>query len=107
LNFESCFSLQHFLVSVYFYLLENDKKSFIKGRDIQNGLIALYNKVKNFDKHEAKLLLDEKLDMLLVDLKDKGIKKPKEHIKYLNLKEKQELKPKIQGVFSEESFYKK
>lgn len=76
------------LVVLYFRLLEQDKKAFIKGRDIENGLIALFNKVKDFDKHDAIMLLNDKLEKLLEELQLKGIKKPKEHIKYLNLKEK-------------------
>ncbi len=76
------------LVALYFKLLEMDKKCFIKGRDIEKGLIALYNKVKDFDKYEAKLQLDDKLEKLELDLLNKGVKKPREHIKYLNLREK-------------------
>lgn len=76
------------LVNLFFKLLENNQKSFIKGRDIENGLIALYNKVKDYEKWDAEDKLNDKLDNLFYELKEKGIKKPKEHAKYLNLKEK-------------------
>lgn len=76
------------LVSLYFKLLEDDKKAFIKGRDIEKGLMVLYSKVKDFDKYDAILQLEDKLEKLEQELFQKGVKKPKEHIKYLNLYEK-------------------
>lgn len=76
------------LVALYFQLLEQDKKSYIKGRDIENGLIALYNKVKDLDKYEAKIELTRRLEFIEDELAKKKVKKPREHVKYINFREK-------------------
>lgn len=76
------------LVALYFQLLESDKKSYIKGRDVENGLIALYNKVKDLDKHEAKIELTRRLEFIEDELAKKKVKKPREHVKYINFREK-------------------
>jgi superfamily I DNA/RNA helicase len=76
------------LVALYFQLLKSDKKAFIKGRDIEAGLIALYNKVKDLDKYEAKNKLKSMLSFIEDELAKKRIKKPREHPKYLNFREK-------------------
>lgn len=76
------------LVALYFQLLESDKKSYIKGRDVENGLIALYNKVKDLDKYEAKIELTRRLEFIEDELAKKKVKKPREHVKYINFREK-------------------
>lgn len=76
------------LVSAYFNLIENDKKSYIKGRDIEKGLMKLYLKVKNLDKFEAFEKLDFELNKLYNELVERNIRKPTENNKFLNLQEK-------------------
>lgn len=94
------------LVSLYFELLDADKKSYIKGRDIETGLIALYNKVKDLDKYEAKAKLKDMLSFIENDLAQKRVKKPREHTKYLNFREKMRIleiiSDKVQYMFEME-----
>ncbi len=94
------------LVALYFQLLDQDKKSFIKGRDIEKGLIVLYNKVKDLDKYEAKERLKDMLLKIEQEFIDKRIKKPRETDKYINFREKvrilELLANKVQYMFEVE-----
>ena len=76
------------LIFLYFKLLENNQKSFIRGREIEQGLLKIYLKIKDTDKYSARVIFEEMLLKLHQQLEFRGVKKPKDHLKYRNLKEK-------------------
>ena len=70
------------LVQSYIYLLRNNKKSIVMGKDLETALTNLLEKIDTFA--ELKELKFAKID----DLKAKGITNPKNHPSYVDLEEK-------------------
>lgn len=76
------------LVYVYFELLEKGKNPIIVGKDIQEGLEALVNKVIKKSVDEGMAILQERLEQLKAELKEKGIKNIKANPRYEALNDK-------------------
>lgn len=77
------------LVELYFQLIKDGKKAHLLGRDIETNLLNLIHKFKTGeDKRELLKNLNNHLGEIKEELAEKGVYKPKEHIKYLNFYEK-------------------
>lgn len=79
------------LISLFFHFLKRKVKSTIKGKDIEQGLIKLLNKVKDYDKSFALTKLGEFRMQLITELRSKGIADHTKHPKYINFVEKCEI----------------
>ena len=73
---------------VYFQLLQEGKNPIVVGKDIQEGLEALVNKVINKNTDEGMEIIMERLTKLEDELKSKGIKNVKENPRYEALYDK-------------------
>ena len=71
------------LVELYFKLLKQNKKAFIKGKDIGENLLKELEPFKGLRSEDALNSLHDQLDDLVESLKQKGISKPKYHDKYI------------------------
>ena len=76
------------LMYVYFQLLQEGKNPIVVGKDIQEGLEALVNKVINKNTDEGMEIIMERLTKLEDELKSKGIKNVKENPRYEALYDK-------------------
>ena len=78
------------LVELYFKLIKDGKKAHLLGRDIETNLLNLIHKFKDESNDKEELLKNLKghLGEIQEELAEKGVYKPKEHIKYLNFYEK-------------------
>jgi len=76
------------LVSLYFELIRQGKKVFIKGRDIGENLLRELDGYGHLSTEDTKDALEENLDKLMQSLKDKGISRPQFHDTYIQAKEK-------------------
>lgn len=76
------------LVLLYFKLLTDEKNPVLIGSDIQNGLEALVSKVIKKDVEEGVEILYDRLMDVANELKERGVKKIKEHPKYESLNDK-------------------
>lgn len=105
------------LVSVFFKLLEANKKSYIVGKDLEKGIISLTESAVKYasNKDEVNKALEKKLEVLLAELLKKEVFDPMSHPTYLNILEKcniirfilnkvnkiDDLIPKIHDLFRE------
>lgn len=76
------------LVSVYFKLLINEQKCYIKGSEIGKSIIFLLKGTENLSKDLMYQYLEKMISDLFLDLNEKGIKNPTQHEKYVSLCEK-------------------
>lgn len=76
------------LIKLYFKLIKRKIKAVIRGRDIEKGLINLVSKYNKDTVFDGMVSLYGELDKLEKELKRKGVKKPKDTPKYINLYEK-------------------
>jgi superfamily I DNA/RNA helicase len=79
------------LIAVFFDFIGRGVKSYIVGKDLEKGLIALAESVGASTTKQVEANIDAKLDLLLSDLKDKGVKTPSNDPKYVALLEKCEI----------------
>lgn len=73
------------LISLYFDLLSQGKKAYIKGKDLEKGIINLLKKVEFMTIREGYDRLDDLLSDLFTELEKKGIEDPTSHRRYRNL----------------------
>lgn len=105
------------LLEMYFYLVENDLKANIVGKDIEKDIVHIIetNLAPTKDRMEQKLFA--KLDEIEDILKAKGVSKPRNHVKYISFEEKieliltilrkvnstKEIIPKVHDIFVEDT----
>lgn len=76
------------LVTVFFSLLEKGVKAQIVGKDIEQGLVGLAEKVESSSIESVYERCDQELNLIEKELKERGISNPKFHNKYINTDEK-------------------
>ncbi len=76
------------LIYLFYKLLENNKKSYIVGKDIETGLKNLVIKLKGVSVEKGMERLRGDLMKIFNDLKANGYEAPERHPKYVNLSEK-------------------
>jgi superfamily I DNA/RNA helicase len=64
------------LLTLYFELLAQGKKAYVKGKDYGDGLIKIMDKVKTLTRKEVEANFKSDLDYVAEKLKEKGIEKP-------------------------------
>lgn len=80
------------LITVYFNLLKRNKRAYVKGKDIGKNLIALVSKYRVGTSRQLMVALDESLEKIKKDLKEKrGIENGESHPKYVAFKEKRDI----------------
>lgn len=75
------------LIQLAFDLITQGKKVSIKGKDTAKPLFKILKKVKSNDKKVVVSYLDNELESIEKDLSAAGVRKPKNHPKYINYKE--------------------
>jgi DNA helicase-2/ATP-dependent DNA helicase PcrA len=104
------------LIAAFFDFISKDKKAYVVGKDYEKGLINLAESVSSYSKEEVGINIEEKLEILLQELKDNGVYNPESSPKYTSLLEKcsilklilekinyaGELVNKIQEIFHED-----
>lgn len=77
------------LVEMFLQLLKEEKKAFIKDRDLGSQLLNMINTIPNTTKQEEGIsILKEKLKKLAEGLENRGVKKVSKHPKYIDFSEK-------------------
>jgi DNA helicase-2/ATP-dependent DNA helicase PcrA len=79
------------LVALYFYLLRDRKKATIIGKDIESGLVKLATRCKSSSLNGIQIKFKNEVDNLVEELKNIGVKRPTEHIRYGTLIERIEV----------------
>lgn len=79
------------LVALFFKLIEQGKKAYIVGKDMENGLIGLAESCKSFSKDGIIKNMDAKAANLARELSEKGVKKISLDPSYRALLEKIEI----------------
>lgn len=101
------------LIEAFFDFIHHNKKSYIVGKDLEKGLIALAESVMDYSTTAISNNLEIRLQELEEELRGEGVSKPTQHDKYIALLEKcdivglilskvdrpDELVPKIQQIF--------
>lgn len=76
------------LIALYFYLLENDIRCKVVGKDIETGLLQLATRCKSYSREIFVKNLNKELQTLVDELKDMGVKIATDHPRYIALVEK-------------------
>lgn len=76
------------LVEVYFELLQQERRCYIKGKDVGASIIKLIEKMDSFTVSSGIDMLKDLLPNLIETLEKRGVKKPMEHPSYEALYEK-------------------
>lgn len=87
------------LVSVFFKLLAQGKRCYIKGKDIGEGLIRLVKPYSNKSLDEMFDKFQQNLQALEGELIESGIESPRKHPRYGNLQEKHDVIKIIAGTY--------
>jgi len=105
------------LVHTYFQYLKNNKRAYVKGRDIGKNLINLVSKYKVSFSSQLMTELESKLQSIQNDLEKIGIENGQRHPKYTTFQEKvqiidifarkyytvSEIKSSLESMFSDEN----
>lgn len=76
------------LVELYFELLKDGKRCYIKGKDIGEGILRIVNKVMDKTVEQAREWFTDQKTKTIEKLVKDGVANPHYHPKYYNLKEK-------------------
>jgi superfamily I DNA/RNA helicase len=77
------------LIDVFFKLIDQNKKAYVVGKDMEKGLLAMLSGFDSYDTTgDAMEKINELKEKLVLELKTKGISKPEKHPKYQILNEK-------------------
>lgn len=100
------------LVDVFFQLLDQGKKAYIVGKEMEKGLLSVLGCCDSSDEREVALgKLTTLKSKVLLELKSKGISKPENHPKFEILSEKLDilyiLFNKFDNTYDVEQFIKK
>lgn len=76
------------LIEAFFDFIMKNKKSYIVGKDLEKGLVALAESVMDYSTVAISQNLEIKLQELEEELKADGVSKPTQHDKYIALLEK-------------------
>lgn len=87
------------LISVFFSLIKARKAAYIKGKDIGEGLSRLVRPYENKDLETMFVKLHEDLHIIMGELMERGIDKPRRHPRYVNFNERIEVLTTISETF--------
>jgi DNA helicase-2/ATP-dependent DNA helicase PcrA len=79
------------LIELFFVLIDRDQRCSLAGKDIEKGLLSLVGRVSHMGLSAALKRLDGMLLALEQQLVTRGVKKPTEHPRYVNLADKVEV----------------
>jgi DNA helicase-2/ATP-dependent DNA helicase PcrA len=85
------------LVELFFVLIDREQRCSLAGKDIEKGLVALVSRVAHMGLSAGLKRLDGLLLHLEQQLSTRGVKKPQEHPRYVNLADKVEIVELIAG----------